>query len=51
MKKELAAQRKITRELEVSKLPSENLRKMKPLMDGMMVTKQHLLDEVLIVVE
>jgi len=48
--KKLAAQCKLTRELEVSKLPSENLRKVKPLMDGMMATKQHLM-EVLTVVE
>ena len=51
LKKELAAQRKLTRELEVSKLPSENLRKVKPLMDGMMVTKQRLMEEVLMAVE
>jgi len=50
LKKELAAQRKLTKELEVSKLPLENLRKAKPLIDGMMVAKQRLKD-VLIVVE
>lgn len=50
LKKELAAQRKLTRELEVSKVPSENLRKVKPLIDDMMVEKQ-LMEEVLTVVE
>lgn len=51
LKKELAAQRKITKEIKASKMPSENLRKVKPLMDGRMTAKQKLVDEVLAVVE
>lgn len=51
LKKELAAQQKITREIEASKMPSENLIKVKPLMDGMTAAKQKLADEVLTMVE
>jgi len=39
LKKELAVQKKITREIEASKVPFENLRKVKPLMDGMIAAK------------
>lgn len=39
LKKELAAQRKLTKELEVYKIPSKNLIKVKPLINGMMVVK------------
>lgn len=51
LKKELAFQRKLTRELEVSKVMSENLRKVKPFIDGMMVAKQRLMEKVLTAVE
>ena len=47
----MVAQQKLTKELEVSKLPSENLKKVKLLMDGMMVAKQPLIEEVLTVME
>lgn len=39
LKKELAAQRKLTRELESTKVPTEELRKVKPLKEGMIAVK------------
>lgn len=49
LKKELVAQRRLTRELESAKVPTEELRKVKPLREGMIAVKQEVMDEVLVV--
>lgn len=51
LKKELAAQKRLTKELESTKVPTEELRKIKPLKEGMIAMKQEVIDEVLVVVE
>jgi len=40
LKKELVVQRRLTRELESAKVPTKELRKVKPLKEGMMTVKQ-----------
>ena len=51
LKKELAAQRKLTKELESAKVPTEELWKIKPLKEGMIVVKQKHIDQVLVAVQ
>jgi len=51
LKEELATQKKLTKELESVKVPIEELRKIKPLTEGMIAVKQKHIDEVLAVVQ